>query len=422
MSSLTLWFKKNQTETLPKLPIISLVIPVPIILGIPIAIGTGQQLSFLLFFEHYRGKLQTEIVNFIVMNPLFIKKVVILFVLISHSFLSCHSQADTKARQNTPAHLSDMAKAAYVFLQTLSEKQKVKIQFGFNDEERYNWHYIPRSRKGLTLNEMTDQQIKAAFALLRTALSDTGFNKANSIMQLENVLREVENRSATDTYRDPGNYSFSIFGNPATDTIWGWRLEGHHIAFNFSSEDNRLVSGTPGFLGSNPAVVLSGSEKGKYILKDEAELGFALLHSLKKEQTEKAIISNDAPGEILTAASRNAMINDPKGILFNELDSQQQKIFLQLLSIYIHRYTRLFAEGLMKEIDKAGLNNLRFAWAGEQQPGIGHPHYYRIQGPTIIIEYDNTQNNANHIHTVIRDLKNDFGGDELLKHYKNDQH
>ncbi|HKC34781.1 MAG TPA: DUF3500 domain-containing protein [Chitinophagaceae bacterium] len=400
----------------------SLVIHVPIILGIPIAIGTGQQLSFLLFFEHYRGKLQTEIVNFIVMNPLFIKKVVILFVLISHSFLSCHSQADTKARQNTPAHLSDMAKAAYVFLQTLSEKQKVKIQFGFNDEERYNWHYIPRSRKGLTLNEMTDQQIKAAFALLRTALSDTGFNKANSIMQLENVLREVENRSATDTYRDPGNYSFSIFGNPATDTIWGWRLEGHHIAFNFSSEDNRLVSGTPGFLGSNPAVVLSGSEKGKYILKDEAELGFALLHSLKKEQTEKAIISNDAPGEILTAASRNAMINDPKGILFNELDSQQQKIFLQLLSIYIHRYTRLFAEGLMKEIDKAGLNNLRFAWAGEQQPGIGHPHYYRIQGPTIIIEYDNTQNNANHIHTVIRDLKNDFGGDELLKHYKNDQH
>jgi hypothetical protein len=157
-------------------------------------------------------------------------------------------------------------------------------------------------------------------------------------------------------------------------------------------------------------------------LKDEAELGFALLHSLNKEQTDKAIISNEASGEILTAASRNAMINDPKGILYNELASPQQKIFMQLLSIYIHRYTRLFAEGMMKEMEEAGLNNLRFAWAGDQQPGIGHPHYYRIQGPTIIIEYDNTQNNANHIHTVIRDLKNDFGGDELLKHYKNDQH
>jgi hypothetical protein len=356
------------------------------------------------------------------MNRVFSKQVVILFVILSGCFLSCHSQPDTHARQNTGASLSDMAKAAHTFLQTLSEKQKTKIQFGFNEEERYNWHYIPRSRKGLTLNEMTDQQIKTAFALLRTALSDTGFNKTNSIIQLENVLREVENRSTNDTYRDPGNYSFSIFGNPATDAIWGWRLEGHHVAFNFSSEDNRLISGTPGFLGSNPAIVLSGSEKGKYILKDEAELGFALLHSLNKEQTQKAIISNDAPGEILTAASRHAMINDPKGILYNELNGQQQKIFLQLLSIYIHRYTRLFAEGMMKEIEEAGLDNLRFAWAGDQQPGIGHPHYYRIQGPSIIIEYDNTQNNANHIHTVIRDLKNDFGGDELLKHYKNDQH
>ena len=271
------------------------------------------------------GKQQAETVTFIIMNRVFYKQFVILFAFLSQSFLSCHSQTDTKARQNAGTNLSEMAKAANVFLQTLSEKQKAKIQFGFNEEERYNWNYIPRSRKGLTLNEMTGQQIKDAFALLRTALSDTGFNKTNSIIQLENVLREVENRPANDTYRDPGNYSFSIFGNPATDTIWGWRLEGHHIAFNFSSEDNRLVSGTPGFLGSNPGVVLSGSEKGKYILKDEAELGFALLHSLNKEQKDKAIISNEAPAEILTAASRKAMINDPKGILYNELDSSAAK-------------------------------------------------------------------------------------------------
>ena len=359
---------------------------------------------------------------YIVMDRVCCKQVVFLFAFLSQSFLSCHSQADTKPRQNTGANLSDMAKAAHLFLQNLSEKQKAKIQFGFNEEERFNWNYVPRSRKGLTLNEMTSQQIKDAFALLRSALSDTGFNKTTSIIQLENVLREVENRSVNDTYRDQGNYSFSIFGNPAIDAIWGWRLEGHHVAFNFSSEDNLLVSGTPSFLGSNPAVVLSGSEKGKYILKGETELGFALLHSLKNEQKDKAIISNEAPGEILTAASRHAMINDPKGILYTEMESSQQKIFLQLLSIYIHRYTRSFAQIMMKEIEEAGLNNLRFAWAGDQQPGIGHPHYYRIQGPTIIIEYDNIQNNANHIHTVIRDLKNDFGGDELLKHYKNDQH
>ena len=137
---------------------------------------------------------------------------------------------------------------------------------------------------------------------------------------------------------------------------------------------------------------------------------------------EKAIINVKAPAEILTGDSRKAMINDPKGILYNELNGTQQKIFMKLLSIYIHRYTRLFAMGMMQEIEAAGLNNLRFAWAGEQQPAIGHPNYYRIQGPTIIIEYDNTQNNANHVHSVIRDLKNDFGGDELLEHYNKVRH
>ena len=202
--------------------------------------------SYFSVIENRKTLAETAI--FIVMNRVCCKQFVILFAFLSQSFLSCYSQTNTKARQTTGTNLSDMAKAASVFLQTLSEKQKAKIQFGFNEEERYNWHYIPRSRKGLTLNEMNDQQIKAAFALLRTALSDTGFNKANSIMQLENVLREVENRPSNDTHRDPGNYSFSIFGNPATDAIWGWRLEGHHLSFNFSSENNRLVSGTPSFL------------------------------------------------------------------------------------------------------------------------------------------------------------------------------
>ena len=208
-----------------------------------------------------------------------------------------------------------------------------------------------------------------------------------------------------------------------SDSVWGWRFEGHHVAFNFSSDNNQLVSATPGFLGSNPAIVLSGPEKGKQILKDETELGFALLHSLDATQIEKAVIDKTAPGEILTAASRKAMISDLKGILYSELNAAQQKIFMQLLSLYIHRYNRSFAKGMMHDIESAGFNNLRFAWAGDQQQGgPGHPHYYRIQGPTIIIEYDNTQNNANHVHTVVRDLKKDFGGDELLEHYKKHKH
>ncbi len=315
-----------------------------------------------------------------------------------------------------------MRKSAALFMQTLSSKQIDKIQFAFTDEERYNWHYVPIARKGMALKEMNDAQRKSAFELLHAALSDTGFNKTKDIIKLEGILREAENRPTDDEYRDQGKYYFSIFGNPTTDSIWGWRFEGHHIAFNFTSENDILVSGTPGFFGANPAVVLSGPEKGMEVLRDETELGYAMLNSLDANQKNKAIISASAPAEIITGSDRKAMINDLKGVSYSELNKAQQKIFIQLLSAYIHRYTRLFAATMMHEIENAGLSNLRFAWAGDLQPGPGHPHYYRIQGPTIIIEYDNTQNNANHVHAVIRDLKNDFGGDVLMKHYNDTNH
>lgn len=349
----------------------------------------------------------------------------LILLFVTGSFFSCQSQSSTNNKNaSIPAGktLSGMAAAAQEFLQSLSGKQKNKAQFGFDENERYNWHYVPKSRKGIPLKDLSELQQKPAMALLRIALSDTGFKKTTAIIQLEAILREAEGRPSNDDFRDPGLYYFSIFGNPATDSIWGWRLEGHHISHNFCVKNNSLVSATPGFLGTNPAIVLSGPEKGTYILQNEAELGFALLHSLEPGQLTKAVFDNVAPSEIITGASRKAMIEAPQGILFSELDTVQQKIFIQLLSIYIHRYTRLFAINMMKEIEAKGLNNLRFAWAGSQQQGMGNPHYYRIQGPTIIIEYDNTQNNANHIHTVVRDLENDFGGDELLEHYRKSLH
>lgn len=329
--------------------------------------------------------------------------------------LSCTSQI-------SPSASSEMSAAASKFLESLSVAQKAKAQFRFDHEERYNWHFTAKSRKGIPIEDLNNVQHKNAMALLHTALSDTGFAKTNSIIELEGILRSVENRPENDSYRDPGKYYFSFFGNPLRDSIWGWRLEGHHVSFNFSSRNNQLISGTPGFLGANPAIVLSGPDKGKQVLKDETELGFALMNTLNPKQIERALIDQEAPADIITSASRRAIINQPQGILYSELDSSQQKLFMQLLSLYIHRYTRLFAAKMMQEIETAGLNNLRFAWAGSQQPGLGNPHYYRIQGPTIIIEYDNIQNNANHVHTVLRDLKNDFGGDELLEHYNRSKH
>jgi len=313
----------------------------------------------------------------------------------------------------------DLPAKANAFIATLNESQKTKALYPFDTAERYRFMYVPLDdRKGISMNELTDAQRSAVFDLLKTSLTTETIAKIKSIMLLDNVLKELEHRKADDHYRDPGKYFITIFGIPSANTIWGWRFEGHHIAFHFSADKKELVAGTPSFLGSNPAIVLEGPQKDENVLKDETDKGFALLHALSADELKKAIIDTAAPGEILTAASRKAMIASPAGIRYSELSAAHQQLLLQLLGLYVHRYTKLFADKMLKEIQAAGLDNLRFSWAGYTEHVLGHPYYYRIQGPSIIIEYDNSQNNANHIHTVIRDLNNDFGGDLLLQHYK----
>lgn len=313
----------------------------------------------------------------------------------------------------------DIVSKAQTFLQLLNQQQRNKVLLDFDTDERYNFHYIPKNdRKGISLAEMNNQQQQAAFDMLRSCLSEKTVTKVSDIIQLENVLKVLENQPEGSTYRDPGKYFLSIFGKPAPAEIWGWRFEGHHISFNFSASDGKLVSGTPSFLGSNPAVVKDGPQKGKEVLKEETSKGFALLHALNENELQKAIISNAAPHEIITGADRKAIIEQPEGILYRELSAPGKRLMLELLEVYLHRYKKPYADQMMEDIKKAGLDQLRFAWAGARMPENGKAYYYRIHGPTIIIEYDNSQNNANHIHTVVRDLKNDFGGDMLLQHYK----
>jgi hypothetical protein len=314
----------------------------------------------------------------------------------------------------------DIVKKANNFIGLLTEEQKSGTLFPFDNEERYNFHFVPFVRKGITFNEMNAQQTDAGLALLRACLSDNGYKKATEIVAMEAVLKEIENRKPEDKYRDPGNYHFSIFGIPSNKTIWGWRFEGHHISYNFSFDKKLIVSGTPGFMGSNPAVVQSGPQKGKNILKDETEEGFQVLNSLDQQQLSKAIIDTAAYKDILTFDIRSADINSKLGLKYTDMNQSQQALLLNLIKVYVNRYTHLFAESMLKDIQAAGLDNILFAWAGKTENQVGKPTYYRVQGPTFIIEYDNTQNNANHIHSVIRDLKNDFGGDVLLNHYKQD--
>ena len=309
--------------------------------------------------------------------------------------------------------------AATQFINSLDAEQKAKAVYPFDSDDRYNFYYFPvTTRKGVPLREMTSAQKKATLKLIESCLSEKTAQKVQDIMQLEKVLKVLENRKPEDIHRDPDGYYFTIFGVPGEKTIWGWRLDGHHICFSFSVNNNKLVSGTPGFLGSNPGIVQDGDQKGKEVLKTEKEMGFELLNSLNADQLKKAIIDTGAPADIITKVVRKITLEKPVGIQYSEMTSSQKQKFLQLINLYVHRYTKLFADNMLKEIQASGLDNLWFSWYGRTESGIGKPHYYRIQGPSLMIEYDNTQNNANHVHTVVRDLKNDFGGDILMEHYK----
>ena len=316
------------------------------------------------------------------------------------------------------AQSASLAKLANQFTQSLDKEQQLKLLYPFESEERFNFHFVPKERKGISINELNDKQKNAALRLLAACLSKKGLEKTVAIMQLEKILKVIEKRAEDDRYRDTGKYFIIIFGEPSDNGIWGWRFEGHHVSYSFSAKKNVLVSATPGFLGSNPGIVKEGPEKGKQLLKDEANLAFDLLHSFSKDALSKVVIATPVPNDILSFVQRKPVIENSQGILYSDMNGVQKEKLRALINVYIHRYTRLFAESMLKDIQRAGINNLRFVWIGPTDAAPGKAHYYRIQGPTLLIEFDNSQNNANHVHTVIRDLKNDFGGDILAEHYK----
>lgn len=312
---------------------------------------------------------------------------------------------------------TDLSVIANTFLSSLAPAQEQKASFSYEDSERFNWNYVPMSRKGLALHDINESQKEKAMSLMRATLSDDGFRKASGVLSLEAILREVEGHAATSGYRDPQKYYLSFFGTPASDQLWGWRIEGHHISLNVTSDKGKIVSATPSFLGANPASITRGA-RNVQILKDETDLGFALVKSLSADQLKVARFSERALPEIVTRNDRRARKLQPAGITFAELDQRQQESLLKLLDVFVLNYELGFSSRLKKKIEEAGINNLSFAWAGSLQPGEGH--YYRIQGPVLLIEYDNTQNGANHVHTVVRDLTNDFAEDILREHYERD--
>ena len=309
--------------------------------------------------------------------------------------------------------VSLMSKAANNFLNSLTPEQKAKATYKFEDDERFDWHFIPKERKGLPLREMTARQKEYALGLLCAGLSQQGFVKAVSIMSQEEVLRLLEG-SATE-YRNPEKYFFTVFGTPSDTGTWGYRVEGHHVAQNFTIVNGKVI-GAPSFFGSNPAEVRQGPRKGLRILAAEEDRARDLLNALDAEQKKVAIVDQTAYKDILTAASRKAALEgQPSGLQASKMNAKQFEMLMALLEEYAQNVPEQMAQAREELIKKAG-KNIYFAWSGV--PQRGGPHYYRVQAQAFLVEYDNTQNEANHIHSVWRDINGDFGLDLLKAHYQ----
>jgi hypothetical protein len=328
----------------------------------------------------------------------------------------------------------EMEQAARDFLRALTSDQISRTQLGFDAtydssqsphitpsssvpgalppaDERRNWHFVPRPRRGLPIKDMTTEQRLLAHGLLASGLSHRGYAKAVGIMSLESVLAALENNP---TRRNPELYFFSIFGTPG-QAPWGWRVEGHHLSLNFTipTKDAQPVM-TPSFFGTNPGEVKAGPRAGTRYLEQEEELARSLVNALDDTQRGKAVIMDRAPKDIINVPGRND--TKAEGIPWSDLTESQRGLLSRLIREYLFRHRPDMAETEFTKV-MASAHTLHFAWAGEREKD--KPHYYRVQGGGFVLEYDNVQNGGNHVHSVWRDFTRDFGADVLADHYKN---
>ena len=345
-----------------------------------------------------------------------------------------------------------MTETAAAWLDALDKDQRSKASLAFNDtEERTSWAYFPRMSKGLSLLEMDTRREKLAHRLLACALSYQAYAKVVTVMAFESLVNYIED-GRLDAFRDPRRYFLAVFGSPG-DERWGWRFEGHHVVLNFTLAGGEVVSATPLFIGSQPAEV---SHEHATVLRpcgEEEDAARELLGSLDAARRRQAIISDVAPpdfvlmnspvvpesvlpGEVdappllagivgeakaMPQEKRGALRFErgrPKGVPASGLDGGQRRLLSELIDVYVDRLPEPLAGIERERIERAGIDGVHFAWAGGTERR--KPHYYRLQGPTFLVEYDNTQNDVNHLHSVWRDPERDFGGDLLRDHVRSE--
>lgn len=329
------------------------------------------------------------------------------------------SRADE--RDSSDETVSAGTAAARALLQSLPATKQADAKLSFDSAERTKWHYVPMQRAGVPLADLATEQKALVDSLLKSALSPSGFKTAQQIVQHETILREIEGSAR----RDPGLYYTAVFGDPSPRAPWAWRFEGHHLSVNATHIDGQSQVVAPLFMGSNPARVPSGPKTGLRILAAEEDLARELIRMLPDERRTRAMLSERTFGDIVTRNDPKVRAFDIEGLAVGDMSQEEHAQLRKLLHLYANRMTESAARDQLERIDRAGFDKLHFGWAGSLESG--KPHYYRIHGPTVLIEYDNTQNNANHIHSVWRDLERDFGGDLLRAHYEahrrgNDDH
>ncbi|MDA1212248.1 MAG: DUF3500 domain-containing protein [Planctomycetota bacterium] len=319
----------------------------------------------------------------------------------------CGALLWAKANNEQPSGLS-MKIAAESFLAQLTEEQQKQASFAYDDPERLNWHFIPRERKGLPLRDIDGDALKAAHRFINSGLSTAGYAQTINVMSLEEVLYLLEGgeRDVRRERRDPKKYYLSIFGTPTDKGTWGWRLEGHHISLNYTITDGEVVASTPEFFGANPGTIDAGLNRQIRVLGPEEDIARQVLKLCSSEQLKVAYIDEKPPEEVRTPGEVQPSIDDAVGLTYAKMSKDQQALLVELLNEYLKNMPGDIEKRRRMEIDAAGLGAIHFAWWGGKE--LNEPHNYRVQGPTFLIEYNNTQNNANHVHSMWRDMAGDF--------------
>ncbi|MFC4308730.1 DUF3500 domain-containing protein [Steroidobacter flavus] len=333
---------------------------------------------------------------------------VVILVSLGAALMSSHANVPDESEEKR----SSGTAAARTLLKALPEAKRAQAQLPFDSSERTNWNYVPMKRAGVALAELDANQKAMIDPLLRSALSPAGFETAQQIVQHESILAEIEKNPR----RDPELYYTAVFGEPGPRAPWAWRFEGHHLSVNVTHVEGQTQVVAPLFMGANPARVPYGPKAGQRLLAAEEDLARDLIRMLPEERRTRAILSGDAFTDITTRNDPTVRSLSIEGLAAGDMSQAEQAQLRKLLHVYSDRMTESAAREQLERIERAGFDKLHFGWAGSLEPG--KPHYYRVHGPTVLIEYDNTQNNANHIHSVWRDLERDFGGDLLRAHYQ----